>query len=137
MNTKVGTNGGFALIEATTALGIAVMALFGAFQMFQYGLDTIRTTSESSTADRIVLNELETLRALPFDALETADKAPFHSTSPERDRLPGALAYVHIQPDPALPSQLKQVTVVLRWRTERGRPMERRLTTLIARRATL
>ncbi len=125
---------GYALLEAATALFIAVTGLFGAMQMFQFGVDKIRVTGEYIIAARAIENELETLRAQPFDSLEPAKQRPFLSVTPEMERLPLAKAYVEIETVDASPSRLREVTVVVRWRTENGRPVERRLSTLIARR---
>ncbi len=126
--------GGFALLEASTALFIAVTGLFGAFQMFQYGVDKIRVIHEYRIAARAIENELETLRAQPFDALEAAADCPFLSVTPEVAALPALRARSAIRPDSVAPARLKEVSITLLWRTENGRQVERRLTALISKR---
>ena len=125
---------GIALLEAVTALFVVAIGLFGSFQMFQYCIDEIRAINEYGTAARVVRNELETLRAQPFDAIELGPGRPFVSSSPELETLAAARTFTDTKADPAMPTRLKQVTAVVRWRTEHGRFAERRLTTLVARR---
>ena len=124
---------GFALLEASTALFILVFGLYGVFQMFQYSVDKIRVVSEFTIADRAIENELDTLRAQPFASLQDTAEKTFMTAPPELTGLHSARAHVEVRPAAALPDRLKEVTLVVRWRTENGRPVERRLTTLVAR----
>lgn len=133
VSNGAGRRRGFALLEASTALFIVVTGLFGAFQMFQYGVDKVRVTGEYAIAGRVIENELETLRAQPFDSLEAGSDRRFLSISPELDRLPAVRTHTAIRLDTALPSRLKEISIVVHWRTEHGRRAERRLTTLVAR----
>ncbi len=126
--------GGFALLEAVTALFIAVTGLFGAFQMFQYGVDKIRVIHEYRIAARAIENELETLRAQPFETLEAGTNQAFLSVTPEAASLPAVRTRTEIKPDTVAPSRLKEVSITVRWRSENGRPVERRLTALVSRR---
>lgn len=124
---------GFALAEAVTALFVVAVGLFGSFQMFQFYVKEIRAVNEFGTASRIIRNEIETLRALPFDAIEAGAGRSFISTSPESGALAEIRAFTDVTPDPALPARLKRITAVVRWRSERGRSVERRLTTVVSR----
>lgn len=126
---------GVALLECVTALFIAVVGLMGTLQMFQYSVDKIRTVEQYAIAGRVLQNELETLRAQPYEALADSGRREFLSVSPELEVLPAAEAYSVIQPGAATPARTREITVVVAWSTEHGRRAERRLTTLIARRS--
>lgn len=124
---------GFALMEATTALFVAAVGLFGVIQMFQYGARTLHTIQEHTIASRALQNEVESLRGLPFDSLEPGTRLDFFSTTPEMARLLRSSAWVEIRDREEAVGQLLQVTVSLRWTGEHGRRIKRSVTTLIAR----
>ncbi len=124
---------GFALLEATAALFVVAVGLFGAIQMFHYGVRTIHTIQEHTIASRSMQNEMESLRGLPFDRLEPGPRLDFVSATPEMARLINANAWVEIEDREEGPGRLRQVTVSLRWTGEHGRRIKRSVTTLIAR----
>lgn len=124
---------GFALMEATAALFVAAVGLFGVIQMFQYGVGTLHTIQEHTIASRTLQNEVESLRGLPFDRLEPGTQLDFISATPETARLLNAKAWVEIHDREEALGQLLQVTVTLRWTGEHGRRIKRSVTTLIAR----
>lgn len=126
---------GMALLESVTALFVAVVGLTGTLQMFQFSVDKIRTVEQYAIAGRVLQNELETLRAQPYDSLVESERREFLSASPELEALPVAEAYCVVRPGAAMPARIREVTVVVAWSTEHGRRAERRLTTLIARRS--
>ena len=128
---------GFALLEATAALFVIAVGLFGVIQMFQYGVGTLHTIQEHSIASRSLQNEVESLRGLPFDRLEPGTRLDFISGTPEMARLLKVSAWVDIQDREEAPGQLVQVTVSLRWTGEHGRRIKRSVTTLIARKDSL
>ena len=124
---------GFALLEATAALFVVAVGLFGVIQMFQYGVGTLHTIQEHTIASRSLQNEVESLRGLPFDSLEPGRRLDFISATPEMARLLKASAWVEIHDREEALGQLRQVTVSLRWTGEHGRRIKRSVTTLIAR----
>ncbi|MBN2312226.1 MAG: hypothetical protein JXR94_24820 [Candidatus Hydrogenedentes bacterium] len=124
---------GICLIDLTTALFVLSLGVFGALQAFQYGTARIRTIREASVAARAVQNEIETLRALPFQELANGERAAFVSDSPETAALHNATPYVRIEDGAsAAPGALKQVFVRIRWTGDYGRTIEQHATTLIA-----
>ena len=124
---------GFALMEATAALFVAAVGLFGVFQMYDYGAQTLRTIQEHTIASRALQNEVESLRGLPFERLEPGTRLDFVSATPEAARLFRAKAWVDILDREEAGGELLQVTVSLRWTGEHGRRIKRTVTTLIAR----
>lgn len=125
-------NGGWSLVELMTALFVLSLGLMGVIQTYHFGLDKIRTMRESGIATRIVQNEVETLRALPFSALDDRKNAPFISPAPGLERLVNGTPALTIRPHPDPALRLKEATVSLRWSGDNGRTMERSATTLIA-----
>lgn len=126
---------GMALLESVTALFVAVVGLTGTLQMFQFSVDKIRTVEQYAIAGRVLQNELETLRAQPYDSLVESERREFLSASPELEALPVAEAYCVVRPGSSMPARIREVTVVVAWSTEHGRRAERRLTTFVARRS--
>ena len=127
---------GFALMEATAALFVATVGLFGVIQMFQYGVGALHTVQEHTIASRSLQNEIESLRGLPFDRLEPGARLDFISETPEMARLLNASAWADIHDREDAPGRLLQVTVSLRWTGEHGRRIKRSVTTLIARKGS-
>lgn len=123
---------GYSLIELMVAIFILSVGLMGVLQTYHLGLDRIRTLREYAIARQAVQNEIETLRALPFDALTDRAKASFVSSALDLDKLVNATPVVTIKPgaDPAL--RLKKVSVAIRWTGENGRTLREGVVTLIA-----
>lgn len=122
---------GFTLIELSTALFILVVGLFGAFNLYHFGLAKLRTLDEAAIAERALQNEVEVLRATPFAAIAPGVR-PFSMLPPELDRLHLAETRVAIAPAPDGLAGLLHVDLSIRWITENGRRAERSVTTLIA-----
>ncbi len=120
---------GFTLLELVTALFILVTGLMGALTLFTIGMSKVALVDEYGLARTAVQNEMETLRALPFEALEPGERDHFTGDVPAA-QLPGAQPRVVVRPAD-LPG-LKEVSVTLSWRGENGRRVERSLTTFIA-----
>ena len=123
-------NAGFTVLELTTALFILVVGIFGAVQLFHFGLAKLHTLDEAAIAGQVLQNELETLRAAPFGALEYGERA-FAATAPELDQLHLADTKTTIAPGPDGIAGLKRIDLSVRWITENGRRAERSVTTLI------
>ena len=87
--------------------------------------------SEANLAMRAIQNEVETLRAAPFTALENVENGPFRSGSAGADRLVNAQRQVTIRDYGDGSLGLKEVTVYLAWTGEHGRTIRKSVTTLI------
>lgn len=130
--SKTKARQGFMLIELVVALFILAVGLFGVIEIFHFGLGKLHATQESRIAMRAVQNEIETLRGMPFDELAAAEDAPFVSETPEMERLVNVRAGVTIRDYPEGEGKLREVTVTVVWTGEKGRRIEKRLTTLVA-----
>lgn len=127
---------GFTILELVCALFILSTGLFGVITMYHFGITKMRTLHEYGIAMQAIENELETLRALPFAALEDAAQAPFTSDPDALNLLVNAAASVAIAKPLDAPQGLKRVTVRVRWTGEHGRTIEKRVTTFIADKGT-
>jgi len=123
---------GFALLELIAALFILTMGMFGVVQMYLFGLDKMRAMNETAVAMRAIQNEVETVRAMPFDELRNVEAGPFRSETPETAELVNAVPAVTIRDYDGGARRLKEVTVSIRWTGEHGRTITKRVTTLIA-----
>lgn len=123
---------GFALLELTTALFIVTVGVFGIIHLHTRGLDKLRVISEYDTALCALNNEIEYLRALPYETLEQGARLPFRSTTPGIERLHRAETFVCIEDAGVGPVSLKRATARIRWTGEHGRGIEKHLVTLIA-----
>lgn len=124
---------GFSLIESTAMVFVLTFGAMGAIQMHMTAIEKTRALQEYGAADEVLQNEIEALRALPFDELRAGSAQPLHSATPALDRLPRAQATVDILDQSGDTPGLKQVSVKVRWTGEHGRPIERSVETLIAR----
>ncbi len=124
---------GFYLNELMCAVALISVGLLGALQSHTTALGKAKWVSEYDIATRVLSNELETLRAMPFDALAPGRGLAFRSKTPELERLVRAEALVTIVDKGGEAPGLKQVRATVSWRGENGRRIQRHLVTLIAR----
>lgn len=124
---------GFTLIEATAMLFVLTFGVMGAIQMHIVAIEKTRALQEYGVADEVLQNEIETLRALPFEAIAVGSGQPLRSATPALERLTRVQATVDIVDQSAETPGLKQVCVKVRWIGEHGRSIERSVETLIAR----
>lgn len=125
-------NAGFSLLELTAAIFVLTVGMFGAVQMYHVGVSKAGAVREAATAATAIDNELETLRATPFEALENGEHGQFVSETPALNSLFKAQPKVLIADYDAEHPDLKRVTVSVRWVGEHGRGIEKGVTTLIA-----
>jgi len=123
---------GFTLLELSAALFVLTVGLFGVFQLYMFGVHRGRAINEAALANRAAQNEIETLRALPFSQLTPRTEAAFTGDAPNLEGLVNAKGRLTIRDLPGYHGRLKEATVVVQWRGDRGRRIEKRLTTLIA-----
>jgi len=101
-----------------------------AFQTFHFALAKTRVIKEDAIAMRVMANELETLRSLPFGELAETT-ATFRSDIAELNQLKDARASVHVTPFPAHPNDLKRIEVTVQWTGDNGRRRDLSTETLI------
>ena len=123
---------GFTLVELTCALFVISVGLFGVIHIYMRGMEKMNAINEYETALCALNNEMETLRATPWDSLEPGEGLPFQSETPDMERLHLAEARTCIAVESGS-AVLKRVTVRICWTGEHGRRIEKELTTLIAR----
>ena len=124
------TQKGSSLIELTCAIFVISVGLFGVIHVYLRGIEKMKTINEYETVLCALNNELETLRALPWETLEPGNDMPFRSETPGMEQLHLAEARTFIILENGY-NRLKRVTVRIRWIGEHGRRIEKELTTLI------
>lgn len=123
--------GGFSLLEMTAAIFILCFGVMGIMTTYHFGMEKIRTLREAAIVTQAVQNEIETLRALPFDQLHDGQQAALHGTTAGMEDLVNVTPLVSIKPH-GEGLQLKEVSVSVRWTGDNGRTIEKAATTLIA-----
>jgi len=125
---------GVSLLELIAALFVFTIGLLGSLKMYDVTIDNVRAMREADIAVCALQNEMETLRAMPFESLTERAGAPFVSRTPDMDQLVQVTPTVEVRPygDPVL--ALKEVRASVRWRGDNGRVIEKTLTTLIGKR---
>ena len=123
---------GFSLVELITALFVLSAGLLGSIHLYYRGLDAMNTVREAALVSSAVRNEVETLRAQPFAALQNAANRTFVSATPGLAELPKLQAGVTIEDgfDPA--KRIKKITVDVTWSGEHGRTIHQSAVTLVA-----
>lgn len=120
-------NRGFSLLELTCAIFVVTVAGFGSIQLYSVGMDKIVMMREYDVATAELRNEVERLRAMPFETIADGMAVSAPST---------ALATLY-EPILAIKASerspgLKAVEVSLAWKSRGGRTITRKLDTLIA-----
>lgn len=133
MPGKQRRNAGFYLNELMCAVFLITVGLLGALQAHTLAFEKAKWVSEYDIATRVLSNEIERLRALPFEELESGRDLPFQSKTPELERLVRAETKVTIVDKRGDAPGLKQVRATVAWRGEHGRRIQKHLVTLIAR----
>ncbi len=122
---------GVSLVELMCALFVITAGIMGSMQMYMIAMDKTRAVQEAAIAVQALLNETETLRALPFKDIVAGDHV-FQSDTPEVERLKDAVCRVRVTNRGEQGVALKELDVGIRWRGEHGRLIEKRIVTLIA-----
>jgi len=125
---------GLSLLELVAAIFVLTVGVMAVIQSQFVVLDKMRDVNEYHVATRALVNELEYLRALPFEGLAAGEGLPFRSVTPALERLHAAEGRVTIHPRAQGLPGLNEVMVQIRWRGEHGRWIEKRMDTLVARR---
>lgn len=123
---------GFSLLELSAATLVLAIGSVSVIQLYHVGAMHLRTLTEQAEAGAAVANELETLRALPFSALQNGDELAFRGDDPALMQLPGARGVVRIADAGGGLPGLKEVSVRLEWIGPGGRTSAASITTLIA-----
>lgn len=117
-------------LELLAAIFVISVGLFGVFQLFRFCLDRTTAINEANTAVRAIQNEIETLRATPFEQLVPGERE-FQSRTPELDRLAHVSARVIIRAVPEHVDSLRRVSADIAWSGENGRRIQKSMTTII------
>lgn len=123
---------GIALIELTCSLFIFSIGMLGVIQMYHVCISKTRVVDEYAIAMRAIENELESLRAMPFDELDDLDGV-FISNTPSLSKLVNALETTAVTEFGEDSANLRQVTATVKWTSEKGRTVTKSVTTLIAK----
>ncbi len=124
---------GFTLLETTTTFFVLCFGVLAVLQMHLSAMDKARTVQEYAVADEVLFNEVEFLRAQPFDMLSNGDSLPLRSLTPMLESLPGAQGVVRIEDAGSGTLGLKRLVARVQWNGENGRRIERSVETLLAR----
>ncbi len=129
MNQRVRRTG-YTLMELVTAMGLLGMGMFTVVTSFHYGLEKVRAMQEMHTAQTVAQNQLERLRAAPFDELKETENAVMPA-SPALEMLVKARTEksVRVYGEPKL--GLREVEVRVTWVGDRGRVMHASALTLV------
>jgi len=119
------------MLEVITALFIVTFGIFSVLTMYHVGMAKARALREHGLVMNALENELEGLRAMPFETLPRDWNGAFHATAPDLGALVNAHPRVRIQPFENR-QDLLDVRASIRWSGEHGRTIEKSLTTLIA-----
>jgi hypothetical protein len=109
---------GYMLAELATAVFVIGILLAVSASLTIMSSDQVRASHKAFVARQIASNELETMKLVPFDELETTAAAsrPFESSlSAELRGFAGTVRVEDFDGDPAL----KKITVTVRWAEKR------------------
>ena len=121
---------GYTLIELVTAMGVLGMGVFAIVTSFHYGLEKVRAMKEMHTAQTVAQNQLEQLRAVPFDEIKETEFAPM-PPMPALERLVKASVEKRVRVYGEAKLGLREVEVRVSWVGDSGRPMHASALTLI------
>lgn len=122
---------GFTMLELLTALAVATAAIAGALTMHMRVVDAMRAMQEDNHARQAVVNELEILRALPFDELAALEGAQAFRSGADL-LAPLHLAEGHVTVRQAALPGLLEIHAHVVWIGQHGRRIERGISTLVA-----
>ena len=131
MNTlfirKLSPDAGFSLVELVCALSVISVGLFGILHLMHIALNHTRTLQEYRVAHEIIENALEELRSEAYETMEAGvfllDQATLGASG-----LHLAEGSLSIQPHSY--DHVWEITVKLRWVGDKGRVIQRQLSTL-------
>ncbi len=123
---------GFGLIELVGALFVIAVGLLGTVTLFHFGVGQIGYVRECSVVRQAMQDEIETLRAKPFDQLIDQEAGPFTEAPFGLENVVNAQSTLSIRPDADGIPGLKEVEVAIRWTTSGGRTVDKRIATCIA-----
>ncbi len=131
MNTlfikKSSTETGFSLVELVCALSVISVGFFGILHLMHIALNHTRALQEYRVAHEIIENTLEELRSEAYETME-AGVFPLDQATLEESGLHLAEGSLSIQAHPD--SLVWEITVKLRWVGDKGRVIQRQLSTL-------
>ena len=121
---------GFTLIELVSAMAVLGIGVFAIVTSFHYGLEKVRAMQEMHTAQTVAQNQLECLRATPFEKLKEVEHDPMPATPALEKLLKVQMERsVRVYGDPKL--GLRDVEVRVTWVGDGGRTMQVSARTLL------
>jgi len=120
------------MIELIVALFVVTFGVFAVLNMYHFGMDKSRALRENTLVMNELQNEIDTLRAMPFNELPVNWDAGFLATAPQQDRLAGLEPSLVIRPFAQEKKDLLEISASIKWRGDNGRVIKKTLTTLIA-----
>jgi hypothetical protein len=121
---------GFTLLELVTAMGMLGIGVFAVVTSFHYGLEKVRAVCISCTAQTVAQNELEKLRAAPYDELKLTEGTPLPATPALEKLVKVSMGKrVQVYGEPKL--GLREVEVRISWIGDGARPMYASALTLV------
>jgi len=122
---------GATLLEVIASLTLLSFGVFASMQVFHQSAQHALFLAQEQRALRILENEIERLRALPFAELHVAEARGLLAAAEELAPLMEAQGSVAISDSEEVPG-LRAVRVEVSWRGPQARRISRSLSTLIA-----
>jgi len=124
------------MVEIVTALFIVTFGIFSVLTMYHVGMAKTRAIGDHDLVINALQNELDGLRAMPFESSPKDWNGEFRATKPNLPDFVNVRPHLRIQPFGEGRADLLEVTVSIHWTGEHGRTIEKSLTTLIAEKPT-
>ena len=115
----------FMMADVLVALALITGTIAVAVLFFRTQVREARQIHERFAARLIAESEIERLHARAYETIPVDAKQALKLTLPSADQLKGAQAALHAR---EIEPGLKQVRIVVRWRSRRGRPRQVGLT---------
>jgi len=100
---------GFSLIELMVAVAILAMAIFGIFHAYSVGFMGMADARDRTVATNYAREEMENLKNMSFDNLDTGEEIPFTIPAPTKFSGTETIEEWNSNED------LKKVTTVVSW----------------------
>ena len=119
------------LLELTCALFIFSTGMLGVIHMYHVCINNTRALDEYMIAMRAIENEVETLRAMPFEELDNLN-GEFTCKTPSLSKLVNVVTKTEIELFDNEYTNLRRLTATVKWTGDKGRTITKSVTTLIA-----
>ncbi len=120
VSARRGSDAAFLLMDALLALTLITGILFASVVLFGKQVRAVRNTHERLAAMLIAESEIERLRTLPYERIETGAARPLSLALPSAARLKECSATLMVT---ELSPGLKRAEVRVQWSSPKGRPL--------------